>query len=114
MAPSSNTPTAVIPTQPDGTVVEYTVKTTLSDGSMLVYPQNPADPKYQFYVGTVTPIKCFDFETGAADWTHGGSPAANDEWQAGASLGIGGDPKAAHGGTNVFGIDLGGDDGLYS
>jgi uncharacterized protein (TIGR03382 family) len=114
LAQSGNSWAGAIPTQPDGTTVEYSVTVTLSDGSMLAYPQNKAYPKYQFFVGAVTPIKCWDFEAGAADWTHGGMPAQNDEWAAGTPLGIGGDPNAAHGGTGVFGIDLGTDDGLYS
>ena len=114
LAASGNTWSAQIPTQPDGTVVEYAVTITLTDGSVLHYPDNAADPKYQFFVGTATPIKCWDFESGLGDWTHTGSPTKNDEWAAGAPLGIGGDPKTAHGGTNVLGIDLGTDDGLYS
>ena len=111
---SGNTWSGAIPSQPDNTVVEYKVTVTLSDGSTIAYPQNPADPKYQFYVGPVTPIKCFDFEAGAADWTHTATPSANDEWASGAPMGVGGDPKTAHGGSNVFGIDLGADDGMYS
>jgi cysteine-rich repeat protein len=114
---AGNTWTATIPTQPDGTVVEYAVTITLSDGSTFSYPDNAADPKYQFYVGPTTMIWCEDFETGAPGWTHGGSPAANDEWQIGAPAGHGGDPTSAHGGANAFGIDLGisGDaDGLYA
>ncbi|MGE5180700.1 MAG: MYXO-CTERM sorting domain-containing protein [Acidobacteriota bacterium] len=102
-----------IPAQPDGTVVEYKLTIVLSDGSQVVYPDNPADPKYQFFVGQVTPIKCWDFESGFADWTHTATPAANDEWAVGTPLGIAGDPNAAHGGTGVLGIDLGADDGLY-
>jgi len=104
---------ATIPTQPDGSVVLYHVTVDLSDGSKLTYPQNPADQNYQMYVGPVQVIKCFDFEGGAADWTHGATPANRDEWQSGVPLGIGGDPKTAHGGANVFGIDLGSDDGQY-
>lgn len=114
---AGNTWSASLPTQPDGTVVEYQVKITLADGSVYSYPDNRADPKYQFYVGAVTKLWCADFEAGAADWTHGATPAANDEWQVGAPKGVGGDPKTAHGGTNAFGIDLGlgGDgDGLYA
>ncbi len=119
---SNNTWTGDIPTQPDGTVVEYSVTVTLSDGSTQAYPDNKADPKYQFYVGPVTPIKCWDFETGAADWTHSATPATAptcpssgcDEWAAGPPMGVGGDPMTAHGGSNVFGIDLGADDGDYS
>jgi MYXO-CTERM domain-containing protein len=110
---SGNTWSAAIPTQPDGTVVLYSVAVTLSDGSTINYPQNKADPQYQMYVGPVTNIWCADFENGAADWTHSGTPTSSDQWEAGAPMGIGGDPKTAHGGSNVFGIDLGDDDGLY-
>jgi len=105
---------AQIPTQPDGTVVTYKVKVMLADGSSLSYPQNAADPEYQMYVGNVESLWCADFESGLGDWTAGGTPANGVEWQAGAPMGLGGDPKQAHGGTNVLGIDLGGDDGLYS
>jgi uncharacterized protein (TIGR03382 family) len=114
LAQSGTTWTAAIPAQADGTLVEYSVTLTFTDGSTLTYPQNKAYPKYQYYVGAVTPIKCWDFEAGASDWTHSANPAANDEWAVGPPLGLGGDPKAAHGGSNVFGIDLGADDGLYS
>ena len=96
----------VIPTQPDGSVVEYKVTATFADGSTVSFPENPADPFYQFYVGTVQPLWCADFESGAADWTHTATPAINDEWEAGMPMGLGGDPLAAHGGTSVFGIDL--------
>jgi MYXO-CTERM domain-containing protein len=97
----------VIPTQPDTSVVLYHVTVALSDGSSVSYPQNPADPDYQMYVGAVQPIRCFDFEGGLGDWTHSGSPASRDEWEVGTPLGIGGDPSSAHGGVNVLGIDLG-------
>jgi hypothetical protein len=103
---------AAIPTQPDGTVVEYKVTVKLSDGSQIVYPQNAADPKYQFYVGTVTPIQCWDFEGGLSGWTHSATPTPNDAWGVGTPMGIGGGPKTAHGGSMVLGMDLG-TDGTY-
>jgi len=109
---NGTTYSAAIPTQSAGTVVEYRVTVTLSDGNKLSYPNNPGDPLYQFYVGDTTPIWCADFENGAADWTHGASPSTRDEWEAGTPLGLGGDPKAAHGGTGVLGIDLT-NDGVY-
>jgi MYXO-CTERM domain-containing protein len=110
---SGQTWTAAIPTQADGTVVLYHVTVTLSDGTTLSYPQNKADTEYQMYVGAVTKLWCADFENGAADWTTSGSPASSNQWEAGPPLGVGGDPKTAFEGTNVFGIDLGSDDGLY-
>jgi MYXO-CTERM domain-containing protein len=98
---------AVIPTQPDGSVLEYHVALALSDGSMVKYPDNPADPDYQMYVGTAQSIKCFDFESGFGDWTHAANPVDREDWEAGTPLGLGGDPNAAHGGTGVIGTDLG-------
>src|SRR5206468_2202505 len=64
-------------------------------------------PKYQYYIGTVTKIACFDFEAGIGEWTHTATTAAKDEWEAGMPMGLGGDPKTAHGGNSVLGIDLG-------
>ncbi|MBA3460598.1 MAG: hypothetical protein H0T46_11585 [Deltaproteobacteria bacterium] len=98
--------TGVIPTQPAGTIVEYKVSVKLSDGSAISYPHNEADEFYQFYVGDVEKLWCADFENGADDWTHGALPANRDEWEVGRPMGLAGDPKSAHGGQNVFGVDL--------
>ncbi len=105
---------ANIATQPDGTVVRYSVSLELSDGTKVTYPQNAADPLYQFYVGNVEKVWCSDFENGLGEWTVGGSSASRVDWEVGAPVGIGGDPKLAFGGTNVLGTDLGTDDGLYN
>jgi cysteine-rich repeat protein len=110
MVANGTTYTGDIPTQPDGFVVQYKVTVTLADSTVLVYPQNPADPLYEFYIGEVTPLYCTDFENGAADWTHGGDV---DEWESGVPAGLGGDPKVAFGGSNVFGLDLT-QDGVYT
>jgi cysteine-rich repeat protein len=102
--------TGDIPTQPSGSVIRYHVTVTLSDNTTMAFPDNKADPDYQTYVGAVTQIQCFDFEGGIGDWTHSGTTVHNapaDEWEAGMPLGIGGDPRAAHGGNNVLGQDLG-------
>jgi MYXO-CTERM domain-containing protein len=112
LSASGNTWSAAIPMQPDGTVVLYSVAVTLSDGTTITYPQNKADTQYQMYVGAVTKIWCDDFE-GAAMWTHTGTPPQSDYWEIGAPMGIGGDPKAAHGGSNVLGMALGSNNGLY-
>ncbi len=112
LAGAGTTYTGTIPTQPDGTVVQYRVLVTLTDGSQIAYPKNDADPYYEFYVGAVTPLWCTDFENGFGEWTHGATVASRDEWEVGAPMGLGGDPKAAHGGNNVMGIDLS-TDGVY-
>ncbi len=101
-----------LPKQPTGTVVQYSVTVTLTDGAKITFPNNAADPFYEMYVGEVEPLWCADFETGGEDWLHGATPANRDEWQVGAPMGLGGDPKSAHGGANVLGIDLD-TDGVY-
>ena len=102
-----------IPSQPDGAVVQYKITLTLSDGSSVSYPKNDADPFYEFYVGEVEKIWCADFEAGLGEWKHGASVVSRDEWVAGPPMGLGGDPKAAFGGSNVLGMDLA-KDGLYT
>jgi cysteine-rich repeat protein len=109
---AGSTYTSAIPTQPDGTTVEYKVTVTLSTGGTLSYPDNPADPYYVFYVGQTTPIWCADFESGDfGDWTHTASPSAQDQWEVGMPTGAGGDPRMAHGGSYVLGMEL--EDGTY-
>ncbi|HEU0031173.1 MAG TPA: hypothetical protein VFQ53_11110 [Kofleriaceae bacterium] len=96
-----------IPTQPDGTVVQYKVTLTLTDGTQLSFPNNNADPLYEFYVGEVKKLWCATFEDGAADWT------LSPEFEAGAPMGLSSDPKTAFDGTNVLGLDLS-EDGSYN
>lgn len=103
---SGGTFQATIPTQPDGSLVEYNVTLTLSNGTTQVFPNNRADPYYQFYVGPVTKLWCADFENGAPDWTHSAMPADRDRWEAGMPMGLGGDPKSAFRGSRVFGTAL--------
>ena len=102
---------ATIPTQANGSVVQYQVSVQVN-GSPVRYPDNPADPFYEFFVGTVEPIYCTDFETDPA-WTHGAT-AGTDIWQRGVPGGAGGDPGAAASGQNVFGMDVTGGDGVYN
>jgi len=102
--------TGAIPTQPDGTVVQYQVAVTFSTGQTFRFPDNRADPFYEMYVGPVENIYCTDFEQDPADWTHS-AMAGTDEWAWGTPAGTGGDPTAAASGTHVFGIDLGGGGG---
>lgn len=106
LALAGDTYSGKIPTQPDGTVVQYKIVISLSDGSAISYPNNAADPYYEFYVGEVTKIYCQDFESGATDWTHGAQPTNRDEWQVGVPQGLGTDPKTAFAGSAVFGTDL--------
>ncbi len=103
-----------IPAQVDGTVVQYKVTVTLSDGTAIIYPDNPADPMYEFFVGPVTEIYCADFETDPDGWTHG-AVTGTDDWVFGMPTGAADDPDLAFSGARVFGTDLGGgnNDGTY-
>jgi len=110
--------TGAIPQQPSGSVVQYQVKITFADATAVQYPENAADPFYEFFVGAVEDIYCTDFETDpAADgWTHGltsgqqGEGADDWMWQEPLAPTSSGDPTAAFDGTRVFGNDLGGGD----
>jgi MYXO-CTERM domain-containing protein len=106
LALTDGTLAATIPTQPDGSVVEYAVRLALSSGAVQSFPDNLADPFYQFYVGKVTPIWCADFETGAEGWTHDTTPGDQDRWEIAAPSGQGGGPRAAYAGASVLGIAL--------
>ncbi|MEZ4441842.1 MAG: MYXO-CTERM sorting domain-containing protein [Polyangiaceae bacterium] len=115
--------TGTIPDQPEGTVVRYRVELSLAASAKLVFPANPADQMYQFFIGEVTPIYCTDFETDpeAEGWTHqllAGQPSEGaDDWQWGQPNGTpqNGDPPVAFSGISVFGNDLGAGNfnGLY-
>lgn len=104
-----------IPAQQEGEVVLFKVRIDTALSSALPFPNNAADPLYEFFVGDVTPIYCTDFETDpeAEGWTHGLTSGDNDEgaddWQWGAPAGTStnGDPPEAFSGSNAFGNDLG-------
>ncbi len=105
---------AVIPPQAAGTVVNYTVTIRVSNGSALIYPNNPADPAYEVYVGPVEVIYCTDFEgdPAAEGWSPEivvGEASEEPDWEHGISMGAAGsgDPALAHSGGYVYGTDLG-------
>ncbi len=107
---------AVIPSQADGTVVQYKMNIELGDGSVSVLPNNPSDKWYEFFVGEVVPLYCTDFEEDpfAAGWTHQVTSGTRDDWEWGVPMGKNGDPSAAFSGNNVIGNNLGsGEDGIY-
>ena len=106
---------AQLPTQPDGSVVQYRVSMSLGTGATQDYPDNAADRWYEMFIGHVEPIYCTDFETDpAADgWSHGLLSGDNaegaDDWQWGApqAPSDSGDPRRAWSGDNAYGNDLG-------
>ncbi|MFH2006957.1 MAG: MYXO-CTERM sorting domain-containing protein [bacterium] len=108
--------TGDIPPQDVNSVVRYRVTVELSEGLSVTFPDNPADPMYELYVGQLTEIYCTDFETNPWNegWTHGltagQSSAGADDWHWGPSEAgsASGDPVAPFSGDNVIGNDLGG------
>jgi cysteine-rich repeat protein len=125
MTPDSEGTTfeGVIPPQPEGSVVQFQIVVDLGGDKNTIYPENPADQLYEFFVGTVEEIYCTDFEAdpSADGWTHGltaGEPSEGaDDWQWDTPAGRtgSGDPAKAFSGERVFGNDLGHDNfnGLY-
>jgi MYXO-CTERM domain-containing protein len=106
---------ASIPSQLEGEVVNYRVEVVLGSGQDINYPNNEADPVYQFFVGEVVPIYCTDFEADplTEGWSHGlieGNAATEgaDDWMWGTPRGTAsnGDPYFAYSGMYVFGNDL--------
>jgi cysteine-rich repeat protein len=105
---------ADIPPPPDGSVVQYRIRLA-GEGKEELFPDNPADPYYELFVGHVEPLYCTDFESDpfAAGWTHalsgGQASEGADDWQWGAPAGAvePGDPPFAFSGDNVIGNDLG-------
>lgn len=101
-----------IPPQPEGEVMLYKVSVTLTNGEQINFPNNPADPMYEVFVGEVRPIFCTDFESDpiAAGWVSELLPSESrrprNEWEWGVPEGASGDPIEAFSGENVIGNDL--------
>ena len=103
MAPAVDAATwsATIPLQPDGTVVRYQVTATLDDGTTVGFPDNPADPEYQLFVGTATPLWCerVDADPG---WSQTGAMG----WDVAPPFGRAGDPPLAFTGVRILGTNV--------
>lgn len=103
--PSGTSWVGALPTQPDNTLVRYTITAKLDDGAEVVFPQNAADPEYTLFVGTPTEIWCERFDEKPA-WPTG----PNSDWQWGTpKTNAIGDPIAAYAGSSVMGNDVTGD-----
>jgi cysteine-rich repeat protein len=106
LAASTDAWTAAIPAQPDGTIVSYSVDVTLDDGTAIAYPDNPADPMYQVFIGTATPIWCENFDSDP-QWMRSGTAPAEWQWaRPNASGPESGDPATTYDGTFIYGTNL--------
>ena len=106
-----NTWRGSFPPQPDFTTIAYTVDVIFDDGSVLTYPNNPADPAYQTFIGTPEPILCATMDDDP-HWDQTTNMGFEWEWAAPNPTTTSGDPHAAYTGTQVLGTDVTGD-GLY-
>lgn len=93
---------AVIPSQPEFSVLNYQVELDWGNGTVASYPDNPADPWYERFVGEVEEIYCTSFEGDPKEegWV------LEPSWDHGAPQGVGGDPDAAYEGSQVVGVAL--------
>ena len=97
---------AAIPPQAEGTVVQFSVDVTLDDGTELPRPDNPADPMYQAFVGTATPIYCTTFDSDP-HWTKSGDLTNPWQYSMPSQFGyVSGDPVTPHTGFYVEGTNL--------
>jgi hypothetical protein len=101
LARSGATWTGAIPAQPPHTVLAYTVTATLDDQSTVIYPRNPADPRYQLFVGPADEIWCERFD-GDPQWMQTGV------WEVAAPVASSpsGDPATAFSGELVLGTQV--------
>ncbi len=105
MSQTAGTFTGLVPDQRPGRVIEYRMRVLYSDGTRLVYPQNPANPWFEFYVGELMPLYCTDFtdDPFAAGWLASDS----GEWEWGQQQGtLLDDPSAPYEGNAFVGNDL--------
>lgn len=100
---------SIIPEQgpeiPDGSVVHYQVIAELDDTSVVTFPDNPADPLYQVFIGTATAIYCERLDRDPL-WVSSG-------WEFALPFGRAGDAPVPFTGLGVLGTNVIGD-GRYS
>ncbi len=88
--------------------LQYQAKVKFADASLLVLPDNRADPFYEVYQGTLVPLYCTDFETDPFQdgWTQSeGVDRSRFEW--GVPEGGFEEPAVAWSGMHVLGQALG-------
>jgi cysteine-rich repeat protein len=111
LVPEGSTWRGTFPDQPDGTVITYAIDVVYDDGAVQVFPNNPADPRYQLFVGAAVPMYCTSFDDDP-QWPQTSNAGPEWQWGVPAPGARGGDPTTAFSGTNVLGTDVKGD-GLY-
>ncbi len=105
-----------VPEIKDGTTVQYQLTFNFTDGTSKTFPENPADPHFEFYVGDTVTLYCASFDENPfeKDWTHGLSGGSTgdgaDDWAWGIPISpvAANDPISAFTGDHIIGNDLGG------
>ncbi len=105
LTPQGATWTGSFPAQPDGTVLAYTVEVLFDDGSVRLFPNNAADPRYQLFVGDAVPLYCESFDVDPM-WEQASNLGLEWQWGIPAVGAAAGDPSTARTGTHVLGTDL--------
>ena len=105
--------TGFIPDMPNGTLVQYFLEASTTEGDLFQVPDGGEYNPHSFYVGELEVILCEDFEDGDGDYTHelvqGSNDEGADDWQLGTPAGLSGDPSWSASGTHSWGNDLGWD-----
>jgi cysteine-rich repeat protein len=99
------------PAHPPGTVLRYRVDVVFDDGTAQVFPNNPADPTYQLFVGPADEIWCEPLNADP-NWTQMGNLGFEWEWDRAGLVPNTPDAPYAYTGTHVLGTDLSGN-GYY-
>jgi cysteine-rich repeat protein len=102
---AGDTWTATLPLQPAGTVVRYALEAELDDGTLVRFPDNPADPEYQLFFGPATTLWCERLDADPP-WPRSG-------WEWATPFGRAGDAPAPFTGVRILGTNITGD-GRYA
>lgn len=97
--------TAEFPEQPNGTLITYTVDVQFADGSLQSFPNNPADPRYQLFLGEGTVLWCEPFDADPG-WEETSNLGREWQWAAPVADPEEPDPDAPYSGAAVFGTDI--------
>ena len=94
-----------IPAQPANTLVTYSILVVLDNGAAFAFPDNAADPKYQLFVGTPTPLYCANMDVDPT-WTSTSVQQSRWLWAPAGLDPNSPDPLTAHTGDHIFGINV--------
>ncbi len=101
MVANGATYTATLPAQNGPTVIRYRIDAYFDDGTDRSFPDNPADPQYQLFLGTAVPLWCDSLDADP-QWKQTGAVS----WDWAKPIGRAGDAPAAFTGEAVLGTNI--------